>query len=80
MCTELAPLMASSPPLLEVEPHLLHLSELASLGLSSLENQPCPLNEAQREELYKKASGAYGGTVLGVVEAVQKLAESANTK
>jgi len=76
---KLAPAFENSIRLSEVETHSRHLSALSELGLESISN-PAAL-EGKTEEveaLFSAAGVAYGGTVLAVVEAVQKLVSSAS--
>jgi hexosaminidase len=76
--TQLAPAFSQSERLKEVEPHSVHLSELASLGLDVLSQQPSPLPpDSTLEALFTSAAEAYGGTILPVVGAVQKLVTEA---
>jgi len=70
---QLTQLFDSSPLLQEVEPHSLHLSALARLGLEALAGEPVPLNDSIRTALFEEAKSPYGGTILKVVEPVQKL-------
>jgi hexosaminidase len=62
----------------EVEAHSIYLSELAILGLQAM-SDPATLEgmEAEMETLFSSASAAYGGTIMLLVEPVQKLVESA---
>jgi hexosaminidase len=77
---QLAQLFASSPLLQEVEPHSVHLSALASLGLDALAGKSVPLNDSIRNVLFEEAKSPYGGTLLKVVEPVQKLVAGAGGK
>lgn len=64
-----------------VEAHSIHLSELSTLGLDAI-SDPVSL-EGKEEEigaLFNAAGAAYGGTVLAVVDDVQKLVFSAMGK
>ena len=74
----LAPAFVSNPSLKEVEAHSTHLSALAKLGLDAL-TDPGSLkgHHADIEALLSSAKEAHGGTLLAVVEPVQKLLDSA---
>jgi hexosaminidase len=74
---QLADIFVTTPLLREVEPHAIHLSRLGELGLNALAGLPSPMSDSIRSDLFEKAVSAYGGTVLKVVEPVQKLAEQA---
>ena len=78
---KLLPAFDGNERLMEVEAHSRNLSVLSSLGLKAL-NDPAALREteAMQDEFFKAASGAQGGTVLPLVEAVQKLVKSAAKK
>lgn len=78
---KLLPAFEGNDRLMEVEAHSRNLSVLASMGLDAM-NDPASLRETQamREEFFKSAGEARGGTILPVVEAVQKLVESAAKK
>ncbi len=77
----LAPAFEGNWKLQEVEAHSIHLSALAKLGLDVL-TDPGSLKglHAEIEALLSSAREAHGGTLLAVVEPVQKLVESATKK
>lgn len=77
----LAPAFEGNWKLQEVEAHSIHLSALAKLGLDVL-TDPGSLkgHHTEIEALLTSAKEAHGGTLLAVVEAVQKLVESATKK
>ena len=77
----LAPAFEGNWKLQEVEAHSIHLSALAKLGLDVL-TDPGSLKglHAEIEALLSSAGEAHGGTLLAVVEPVQKLVESATKK
>jgi len=75
---QLAPAFSRSERLKEVEPHSVHLSELAGVALEALSLQPSPLpSDSTLAAMFTSAAEAYGGTVLPVVGAVQKLVMNA---
>jgi hexosaminidase len=74
----LSPVFEISPWLEEVREHSLHLSELAKLGLEALTNPEALKGGPEAyESLFTSARASYGGTILAVVEPVQKLLFSA---
>jgi hexosaminidase len=78
---KLLPAFEGNDRLMEVEAQSRNLSVLAAMGLDAL-NDPAPLmeTEAMQEEFFKAAAEAHGGTILPLVEPVQKLVESAAKK
>jgi hypothetical protein len=77
---QLAPAFASSEILSEVEAHSVHLEQLAQLGLRALTGELSLAEDPDRERLFTKASGSYGGTLLAVTGPVKKLVERAPRK
>lgn len=63
----------------EVEPHSRHLSLLAGLGLTALENPSDPKSEIQQDSLFAAAGRAYGGTLMNMVHPFQKLIQNKTT-
>jgi hexosaminidase len=80
LCEQLAPAIASPGSLQEVEPHVAHLSEISRWGLAALEGDLPALSQTELDSLFTKALRSYGGTLLAVVDPVQKLVEAASLK
>ncbi len=75
---KLLPAFEKNERLKEVEPHSLHLSKLANLGLQAF-NNPSRLQEnTERDTLFQASRKAYGGTLMNIVDPIQKLTN--NTK
>jgi hexosaminidase len=77
---QLSPVFVSSTSVAEVEPHAVHLSELSRWGLAALEGELQELEDSTLQDLCIKAREPFGGTLLTVVDAVQKLVEGASPK
>ncbi|MGW8314593.1 MAG: beta-N-acetylhexosaminidase [Bacteroidales bacterium] len=77
---QLAPVFEASETVAEVEPHAAHLSEIARWGLTAVEGDHATLNDPAIQSLFNKAKEACGGTLLAVVDPVQKLVEAASLK
>jgi hexosaminidase len=74
----LKPAFAASERAREAETHSGHLAQLADLGLEALTAVDSPLGaEAESEELFSRAQGPHGGTILAVVQPVRRLVEAA---
>ncbi len=77
---QLAPVFAVSESVAEVESHAVHLSEIARWGLTALEGDATVLADPSIPPVFMRARVAHGGTLLAVVDPVQKLVETARGK
>jgi hexosaminidase len=77
---QLAPAFAQSARLQEVEPHSVHLSQLASLALEALAGRTAWLPpDSTLRALFADADSAYGGTILPVAAPIRNLVTQAIT-
>jgi hexosaminidase len=74
----LAPAFAQSARLQEIEPHSVHLAELASLALEALAGRRAQLQQdSTLLALFADAESPYGGTILPVVGPIRNLVTQA---
>jgi len=73
---ELAPAFEEIELLREIEPHSHHLSQLATLGLMAMEHPSTLKLGEEQDSLFFRARKAYGGTLMNLVDPIQKLVQN----
>jgi hypothetical protein len=78
---KLAPAIEGSEQLKEVEIHSKNLSKLAAIGIEAITDPASILEKMPEiEALFTSAGESHGGTILPIIEPVQKLVKAATGK